>query len=238
MVRRCSVKGCKSQNRELMMAPSDNLKEWIRNLNLHVKRKCVYACRKHFRDEDVYTWAQRIRLKKGALPVLKLGIQNIHQENKDTNKLEVEDSSYPYSEHNYFSRTMMCHKEFDNLSSLKQHKIIRTDVESYSCKDCNKSFSSKDNFRHHSENCNSKDKNKVTKELHTDIYIKEESIDENDFMQNFDEITQNEMFSEDPLMLVTEESYQFIDCGDSVKQEIKEEIDTDMISCDPLFIPD
>eukprot|EP00088_Acartia_fossae_P022969 TRINITY_DN24042_c0_g1_i2.p1 TRINITY_DN24042_c0_g1~~TRINITY_DN24042_c0_g1_i2.p1 ORF type:complete len:229 (+),score=16.59 TRINITY_DN24042_c0_g1_i2:142-828(+) len=224
MVNSCSIKGCKSKGKGVFHGTAERQKRWRTILKMpHFHT--LNICWRHFAERDVVQWAHNYKLRDNALPCKELPKEISHQQNSDTTGLEVEDSSYPHSEHNYFSKIITCDKESD-LLSLKQHKIIRTDVELYSCKDCDKSFSSKDNFRHHSENCNSKDKNIVTKELHIDINIKEENIDENDYMQTFDsdEIAQDEMFSEDPLMLVTEESYQFIDCGDSVKQEIKEEI--------------
>ena len=81
---------------------------------------------------------------------------------------------------------------------------------------------------------------KMPEEMKIDIDIVEHKIevmdsDDIDIQDKVDFHHGNTNIGEDPLMLEPGESSQFVDCGESIKQEIKEEVFDDSLN-DPLCL--
>ena len=105
----------------------------------------------------------------------------------------------------------------------------------YSCKNCGKSYSVKSALNHQKERCKSSefDQNNVNKELDTETDFTEKNIED---QKNVGiGMTLSENITENHLMLEPGESSHFVDCGESIKQEIKEEVHDDSLN-DPLYL--
>ena len=105
--------------------------------------------------------------------------------------------------------------------NLQEHERIYLAAKLYSCTKCNVFFSDVKGFQNHELNCKAStdDLNKSIGELHTEIDIKEEYIDDGIDVQPSNEIHSKQINGEVHLVKM-EESSQFVNCDEKIKEEI------------------
>ena len=114
----------------------------------------------------------------------------------------------------------------DPFMLLKFIKFVHCLCIICACTKCNIFFSDVKGFQNHELNfkASTDDLNKSIEELHTEIDIKEEYIDDGIDVQPSNEIHSKQINGEVHLVKM-EESSQFVDHGETIKEEIKEEDD-------------
>ena len=109
---------------------------------------------------------------------------------------------------------------FDD-DNLQEHERICLAAKLYSCTNCNIFFSDVKGFQNHELTCKAStdDLNKSIEELHTEIDIKEEYIDDGIDVQPSNE-THSEQINGEVHLVKKEESSQFVNCDEKIKEEI------------------